>query len=141
MAKELTKEELLAENERLNEQVRERDDQLAKAAVEMETLKASMKGKKYVDLGAQVPFKAEWKDPAGKVQKRTMIFRNPKVRLPDGNASVVSSVALSKLAAEQELSESELNESPGLRKMDAKAAADLITKWAKIGAGVLTDAE
>jgi hypothetical protein len=128
----------LAENETLREQLRQRTDELSAANVTIKKLEAKLGGKKYVDMTGQVPFEAKWKDPAGNEVSRKVEFKVPTVALPDGNATKVSTVGLSKLANGQELSESEAQ---GLEKYDQARAAELINRWAKIGAGVLKDAE
>lgn len=122
------------------EQLRERDDTITRQAGEIERLSAQVSGRKYVDLTEQVPFTASWKTPQGEAKKRKVKFKVPKVRLDDGMASVVGTIALTKLAAGQKLSDQELKESPALADWNQEKAAGLISKWAKIGSGLLVDA-
>lgn len=130
-----------AENVQLREELRQRNDELTQAKATIEKLKAAMSGKKLVDMSDQVAFKAEWKTPGGEVMTKVVEFKNPTVALPDGKASKTSTVALTKLASGKELSEQEKADNPGLAVYTSQMAADLINKWAKIGAAVLREVQ
>lgn len=125
------------EIKKLTTMLRERTDELATTAAQLESLQIgyeTLKAEKAtVESDEQIVFTASWKNPKGDLVKRQLTIEIPKVRLPSGD--IVFSRCLLKLATGQVPTEVELKSSPKLIGMNEETAAGILNIWAKKNAG------